>query len=382
MHAPSTGRLRVDTLHPELYPDDALILAVLDQRNLLFSEARQAVYELDDLSAHVWRCLDSRLAPEQIVADMVQAGAEKAEAAKAVAAAADKLREIELGEESVPSRDPIESEPLQRITLPIGGVAVQLNLPEALLAEVEQLLGYLKTDESCSVAQFSARLAGDAVQMLPTGQAAWTCDRAEFLPLVKALLIDSVLKFGRQEVALHAAALVREGKTVLLLGSPGTGKTTLAATLAQTGFDVVADDVVLLDDSGLITGLALPFTVKESAWAMLAEDWPALVDQPNYRRPDGIKVRYIRHDRFANPRPRRIGTVIILDRQPDGEAALHELGCVSALDALIAEGDARDGRLTETGFKALVTGLTEARCFRLSYSDRHHAAELVSSLYS
>jgi len=382
MHAPSTGRLRVDTLHPELYPDDALILAVLDQRNLLFSEARQAVYELDDLSAHVWRCLDSGLAPEQIVADMVQAGAEKAAAANAVAAAAEKLREIELGEQSVPSPHPVESEALQGITLRIGGVAVHLNLSEALLAEVEKLLGYLKTEESCSVAQFSARLAGDAVQMLPTGQAAWTCDRAEFLPLVKALLIDSVLKFGRQQVALHAAALVREGQTVLLLGSPGTGKTTLAATLAKVGFEVVADDVVLLDDSGLITGLALPFTVKESAWAMLAEHWPALAEERSHRRPDGIAVRYIRPEHFAEPSPRRIGSVIILNRQPEGEAALHQLGCLAALEALIAEGDARDERLTETGFKALVTALTDARCFRLSYSDRHEAADAVSSLCS
>lgn len=54
---------------------------------------------------------------------------------------------------------------------------------------------------------------------------------------------------------LHAAAVARDGSVVLLCGSPGAGKSTLAVQLIDRGWTFVADDVVPVEGRSC---LALP----------------------------------------------------------------------------------------------------------------------------
>ena len=102
---------------------------------------------------------------------------------------------------------------------------------------------------------------------------------------------------------------------MLLLGSPGAGKTTLAIALAKAGFAVIADDVVLLDDHGLVTGISLPFAAKASSWPLISRHWPGIAARPSHWRPDGQELCYILQEQVADPRPRRIGLVVLLNRQ-------------------------------------------------------------------
>jgi hypothetical protein len=161
------------------------------------------------------------------------------------------------------------------------------------------------------------------------------------------------------------------------MGSPGAGKTTLAIALAKAGLGVLADDVVLLDEKGLITGVTLPFTAKSSCWDLLESHWPGIADFPRHCRPDGQTLCYIPNDQLADPQPRTIQAVIILDRQENARTKLTELDLTCALAALVAEGATRDERLSPSGFSALIAGLRGARCCRLTYSNLMEAAEAV-----
>ena len=49
---------------------------------------------------------------------------------------------------------------------------------------------------------------------------------------------------------LHASAVAVDGQAIALVGSPGAGKSTIAAAFAQCGFSVIADDVVALAEDG------------------------------------------------------------------------------------------------------------------------------------
>ena len=49
---------------------------------------------------------------------------------------------------------------------------------------------------------------------------------------------------------LHASAIEVAGHAIALLGSPGAGKSTTAAAFARSGFPVLSDDVVALEDRG------------------------------------------------------------------------------------------------------------------------------------
>lgn len=49
-------------------------------------------------------------------------------------------------------------------------------------------------------------------------------------------------------ISLHASAIVVDSEVVALVGPAGSGKSTTAAAFSTKGFDVLADDVVTLDD--------------------------------------------------------------------------------------------------------------------------------------
>lgn len=72
----------------------------------------------------------------------------------------------------------------------------------------------------------------------------------------------------RRFLLIHAAAVERGGKALILPGDSGSGKSTLAALLGEAGWRLMADEFVLID---LASGLAFPFpraiSLKNSAIA-------------------------------------------------------------------------------------------------------------------
>jgi len=357
-------------------------LAALGDRNLLFNEAHQAVYELNDLAAYVWRSLDTGMGEGAIVRELIETGLDPDQAGSAVLATLQELRTLHTATRAPPPLLlPKATERLTRLAIHIAGVAVQLHLSRALVADVEAVFGPLITDLHDTDMLLCARVAGSTVNVFSPGQPDWSCDRSHFIPLLKAQLIESVLLCAAYEVAMHAAALTRGDDAVLLVGSPGAGKTTLAIALEKAGFQMLADDVVLLHETGRITGVPLPFAAKASSWLLLSQHWPGIAATPSHSRPDGQTLCYIPQDPIADPRSRRIGSVVLLNRQDAARTSIQELDLVCALSALFADGATRDQRLSMSGFTALVDGLRDARCCQLTYSDLIEAADAVCGFH-
>jgi hypothetical protein len=347
-------------------------LRQLTGRNLLFSESAQAIYELDDFAAFLWRGLDRGLTDEDILTEVARSKPGEYVDRTALATALAQLREIrDRSARTAPSQHvtPAASEPLTSFVIELAGVAIHLHLDSALAGDVERVLGHLASEARQSQAQLSVRLVGERVEFLRPGSPAWSCARAEFVPLLKGELIEEVLRNACYEVALHAAAVTRNGRLLLLVGSPGAGKTTLAIALTAAGSQFAADDVVLVHDDGFATGLQLPFAAKQGSWQLLAESLPGLPAAESHRRPDGQAVRYALPDNCAEPGRRRIGALVLLDRRGDGATQLEKVDPTETLAALIAEGASRDERLSASGFDALVSAVDGARCCRLTYRD-------------
>lgn len=60
----------------------------------------------------------------------------------------------------------------------------------------------------------------------------------------------------RRHLLLHASAVEREGRVLIMTGLSGSGKSTLSAMLGQRGWRFMGDEFVLLD---LASGAAVPF---------------------------------------------------------------------------------------------------------------------------
>jgi hypothetical protein len=271
---------------------------------------------------------------------------------------------------------------VSRLTVSIAGVTIDLRLSAALTHDVREVFGLLIVNIGIPVCRLSAGLSAGNIRFSTPGQPDWYCERSQFVPLLKAQLIEFAIQFARYEVALHAAALAKGDDVILLVGSPGAGKTTLAVALAMSGLGVLADDVTLLHADGTVTGITLPFSVKASAWPLLESFWPGMTNRPTHSRPDGQKLCYVPHERLADPRPRRIGAVVLLDRQPGAENRVDELDPIDALTALMAEGVTRDQRLHTGGFAALVGSLQIGRAYRLTYSDLREGGRAVIGIHS
>jgi HprK-related kinase A len=74
----------------------------------------------------------------------------------------------------------------------------------------------------------------------------------------------------RRHLILHASAVERDGKALIMTGLSGSGKSTLSALLGQNGWRFMGDEFVLIDPD---SGIAVPFprliSLKNSAIAAM-----------------------------------------------------------------------------------------------------------------
>ena len=103
-------------------------------------------------------------------------------------------------------------------------------------------------------------------------------------------IAEDALKATSGLVLIHAAAVVRDGDALLLVGASGAGKTSLTLALLDAGWALGSDDVAPLDPS---TGLVQPFP-----------------------KPLGVRDprlwRAVRHQGWTPPWPERPGSPILV----------------------------------------------------------------------
>lgn len=329
-------------VHVSLPDNSSAILQSLGDRDLLFVESEQAVYEVGDpgrvTEAFPFKPLRQA---RQVSADL-----------------------------------------LTGLTLSIADVPIHLHLPASLLGPTKGLLSHLFSRSEVSASQLCVRLAGDQAIFEQTGRAAWPCPVERAIPALKAMLVGAVLDATRYDLALHAAAVVERDTLILLLGKPGAGKSSMALALNQAGLALAADDVTLLHASGRGTGLRLPLTAKASAWRLLSQRYPDIELGQPYKRPDGQWVCYILPQRFAPSVSMPIGGIVILDRRDSAEPLLEAVDPLTALSSLLEDAAARGDRLSEAAFVGLATALHSSRCLRLTYSDLAPASQLLKAYLS
>ena len=69
---------------------------------------------------------------------------------------------------------------------------------------------------------------------------------------------------------LHAAALEKNGRAMILPGDPGAGKSTLTAALSLSGFRLLSDEMTMIDrDDGLLVPLARPVNLKNASISII-----------------------------------------------------------------------------------------------------------------
>ncbi|MEP7221705.1 MAG: hypothetical protein ABI673_03445 [Novosphingobium sp.] len=87
--------------------------------------------------------------------------------------------------------------------------------------------------------------------------------------------IQSILWYQRQQVALHASAVLRGGAALCISGKTGAGKSVLTALLAERGLPVLADDLCVLGGTDAANRL-LPGYATLRLWDDISDQMPSI----------------------------------------------------------------------------------------------------------
>lgn len=175
----------------------------------------------------------------------------------------------------------------------------------------------------------------------------------------------------RRHLLIHASAVERGGRAIIMPGDSGSGKSTLAALLGENGWRLLADEFVMID---MATGMVLPFpraiSLKNSAIAEMegriadpARFGPHLSGTPKgelrHLRPNAEAIA--RMDEPARP-------ALILFPSYGFDPASDGIG-KAELFARLTEGSTNYIALGQTAFGTLIRIVEAVPAARFAYPD-------------
>ncbi len=343
---------------------------------MLFSAPLQAIFEVNETAAYIWKAIESGAPMREIVQVLVDGGASVEQARTTLDTALGDWQSQELIHPNLTSIQLDESQRRHQ-HLAVSDTRVRLTYPKWCADSVPAFFNHLETDETDGQVQWEVAENAGRFHLFREGEWIDACGQDELPTVLKGHLLSETLDGEDYEFAVHAATLFADDRALLLFGRPGAGKTTLALGLVHAGFGFGGDDVALFRPGGLCRPLPFASAVKTGSMRLLKEQVPGLAQIPAFRRPDRKRVRYVVPDTPVATADREVGWIFLLDRRPECAPRLHPVYAGEALQGVLADSSAKTGELTETAFNALVHAVASAQVYRLTYSGLGDAVELI-----
>lgn len=367
-------RTPVLTAAPPLHPVAGATFALLDDTPIVFSEADQKIFELNQLAAFIWCCLEDRISAETICINLVASGIDPATARGHVYAALRNWLKLGLIE---PDWKLSESHAFK---VSVGKLSIHVRASSELIVRLLIPLFVSPYDAGLAQETFDVIESDGLVNVLHGRNCIFRCSVDELAPMFKAYLTEQAIMKSAPDVAFHAACLLSQDKALLLSGPPGAGKTTLALHLLDAGFTYSADDVVLIAPDGTITGLPFAPTVKSGAWPIVVHLRPDLDSAAIHTRPDGKRVRYLKVSSNLHHGKKAVNWIFFIKRVRHQQTKLTQLGELETVRRLIDGSYSSNGKLTCQAFGAVKRILASAKSFELQYSDAIDARRSIMDL--
>lgn len=286
--------------------------------------------------------------------------------------------------ETIPAAAPFGSEaPAAECAYRLAGATFRVRYGEpALYQRLHPLLQHwVATDAANPQTTFEVRATETDYEWRQDGMASLVC--AALDELIQQALYRIVEYACRQIpwlAVFHAAALGNGQSCIVLPGLGGSGKTTLAAALAQSGFEYLGDETIpLRRDNGRIVPLPGPLCLKSGSWPVLAACYPALDTWPIYHR-WGQPVRYLLPRPTDPDRSWPVRNLIFPRYVPSGATVLQPIAAIVALQYLMAADTLLPQPLTPADVSAFVAWLGGAPAYTLTYDNLAEAVVAVRGL--
>lgn len=352
--------------------EDAAAFEIFNDSRLLFSSRRQQLLELNQASAVLAYLLQGGATRETLIEALTRIGIVADTAASWVS---DFLRDLSSnGMLELAEFDSIQAAATQNLSIAgcsLNVVYGSVTLRDLIAPPYDPLVRN-STDSDCKIHLVEVdEFVGVGERPTPV------VERIYAATTLKGRILEHVLAHKEHLLALHAACMIDDAGAVLLLGSPGAGKTTLSVALLAEGLSYGSDDVTLISNDGSSLGVPLPIGAKEGAWPQIASSYGDLSGFPIHLRPDGQKVRYLVPPGPAVENPTAVKAVVRLRRTGDSPPSIVSISSAEAMTELLRESRALDGRCSIEIVQVLGQIIRGARCLELRYTEASAAARLL-----
>ncbi|RVT94147.1 HprK-related kinase A [Sphingomonas crocodyli] len=183
----------------------------------------------------------------------------------------------------------------------------------------------------------------------------------------------------RRHLLLHAGAVERNGRVIILTGESGSGKSTLSALLGEHGWRLMSDEFVLIEpETGLARAFPRAISLKNAAIGELER---VVSDAsrfgPLLRATPKGDLRHLRPARDAIARMDDRASPALILFPTFGYASQAEGIGQAELFALLTQGSTNYAALGERGFAAMTHLATTVPGVRFAYPDSASGMAIV-----
>jgi hypothetical protein len=152
------------------------------------------------------------------------------------------------------------------VTLSFHDQTVEVRFPESIAPDIGRLFSACITTSAATQSCVTIEEHKDRYSVyLGDEPLALRLSRANALLCLMDEVTRAIITRIDTAVALHAAAVARNGTAILMPGTTGSGKSSSTAWLVDSGFDYLTDEIAIITRAGTIIGFRRPLVIKPGA---------------------------------------------------------------------------------------------------------------------
>ena len=175
------------------------------------------------------------------------------------------------------------------LTLNTGRYTYRLtDYPDDVVSDIEKIYGAEVINQVDAPVDFEIALKFDSlVRRFFRPQITFYADQqspfkpmplAQAYPVLEWGMNWCVAAFDYNHFIIHAAVLEKDGKAIIFPATPGSGKSTLSAYLALTGWNLYSDEMAIVDlNSSRVNPVYRPVSLKNNSIDLLKQWFPDVV---------------------------------------------------------------------------------------------------------